>query len=234
MTSQSARRWDQTLFAILWTWVAFRTLLPWLVSFRLTFEGPSYSWGSRYFGHMFHSSGLSRPDVLVVYSLLAVSLVLLFLLRHHRFRVGRPLLLLYLGFFFANAVHQLAAGQEMIFQGDTLGVRVDLTAPFLLFNGGMFALAIAWCWGSRDVDVGAGPRAVSGYRRTIVVACAAFVPVQLALLIFGEPHGTTDAIGVIGTLLQWALLAFALYPGSDYRVEATQSGGAVGSVPTPS
>ena len=45
-------------FTLLWSWIAIRTALPWLVFFRLTFEGDSYSWGTSYFGHQFYSSGL--------------------------------------------------------------------------------------------------------------------------------------------------------------------------------
>ena len=67
-------RWNQRLFTILWVWISFRTILPWLVFYRLTFEGNTYSWGSAYFGRMFHSSGLARPDFLVIYALLAVPL----------------------------------------------------------------------------------------------------------------------------------------------------------------
>ena len=74
--SAVTRTWDQRVFTLLWIWLAFRTLLPWLVFFRLTFEGDSYSWGAEYFGRMFHSSGMSRPDFLLVYALLAVSLAL--------------------------------------------------------------------------------------------------------------------------------------------------------------
>ena len=58
---------------------------------------------------------------------------------------------------------------------------------------------------------------MAAFKRKIVRACVGFVPVQLALLIFGEPHALTDEIGVVGTLLQGALLAYALYPGSEYR-----------------
>lgn len=213
----TGKRWDQRLFVALWIWVSFRTLVPWLVFFRLTFEGSSYSWGSEYFGRMFHSSGLARADFLVVYALLAVSLYLLWLLRKHDFRLGGPVLLLYLGFFAANAAYQLLAGEPMIFQGDTLGVTVDLTLPFFILNFAAFGLALAWWWGTRDLKQGAGPQPMAPYKRNVVRACLIFVPVQLLLLIFGEPHALTDEIGVIGTMLQWALLAHALYPGSDYR-----------------
>lgn len=146
---------------------------------------------------------MARRDFLVVYALLAVSLVLLWLLRKHDLRLGRPLLLLYLGFFATNAVYQLVAGEPMIFQGDTLGVTVDMTLPFFILNFGMFALAVAWWWSTRDLKQGAGPQSLAPNKRNIVKACIIFVPIQLTLLIFGEPHALTDEIGVIGTVLQW-------------------------------
>ena len=125
--------------------------------------------------------------------------------------------MVYLGFFAANALYQLMTGEPMIFQGDTLGVTVNVTVLFLVLNFGMFALGLAWWWGARGVKQGRGPQPMPKYKRSIVMACVAFVPVQLVLLIFGEPHALTDEIGVIGTLLQWALLAYAAYPGSNYR-----------------
>lgn len=217
LTKQSGKTWDQRLFSVLWVWISFRTILPWLVFFRLTFEGNSYSWGSEYFGHMFYSSGLARPDFLVVYALLAVSLLLLWQLRKHNFRLGGPFVLLYLGFFAANALYQLVSGEPMIFEGDTLGVKVDLSLPFFVLNFGMFAVGLAWWLGIRSLPQGSGPQPMTNIKRNIVKACIAFVPVQLALLIFGAPHELTDEIGVIGTMLQWALLAYALYPGNRYR-----------------
>jgi hypothetical protein len=209
--------WNQRLFAVLWIWISFRTILPWLVFFRLTFEGDGYSWGTAYFGHMFHSSGLARLDFLVVYALLMISLFMLWQLRKQNFKLGGTLLLVYLGFFAANALYQFMSGEPMIFQGDTLGVKVDLSMPFFLFNFGMFILAQIWWWGVRDLPQGPGPQPMAGYKRKIIKACILFVPIQLVLLIFGTPHELTDEIGVIGTMLQWFLLAFAYYPGSKYR-----------------
>jgi hypothetical protein len=217
MIDRSKSSWNQRLFIVLWIWISFRTILPWLVFFRLTFEGDSYSWGTEYFGHMFYSSGLARPDFLVVYALLAFSLFMLWQLRKQNFKLGGTLMLTYLGFFAVNALYQLLTGEPMIFEGDTLGVKVDLSTPFFLFNFGMFALGAAWWWGVRDLPQGPGPQAMPAYKKNIVKACIFFVPIQLALLIFGEPHELTDEIGVIGTMLQWFLLAFALYPGSRYR-----------------
>ena len=82
----------------------------------------------------------------------------------------------------------------------------------------MFAIALAWWMGVKTIAQGAGPKELSSYKKAIVKLCIALVPVQLILLIFGEPHALTDEIGVIVTILQWLLLAYALYRGSNYRV----------------
>lgn len=109
------------------------------------------------------------------------------------------------------------AGEPMIFQGDTLGVTVNVTVLLFSLNFGMFALGLAWWWGARDIKQGRGPQAMTPRKRNIATACVAFVPVQLVLLILGEPHELTDEIGVLGTLPQGALLAYAAYPGANYR-----------------
>lgn len=214
-TSKPATAWHQRLFTVLWIWISFRTLLPWLVFFRLTFEGASYSWGTEYFGRMFHSSGLARIDFLVVYALLAIGIFLLYQLRRYNFRLASTAVLIYLAFFAANALFELLRGEPVIFQGDTLGVTMNVSIVFFVLQFGMLLVGIAWWFGVRGVATGSG-RPLSSSRKTIVTTCVAFVPIQLVLLIFGEPHALTDEIGVIGTLIQGALLAYAFYPGSDY------------------
>lgn len=217
--ARSRKSWDQRLLTVLWVWVSFRTLLPWLVFFRLTFEGDSYSWGTTYFGKMFHSSGLARIDFLLVYALLAAGIFLLYHLRRFNFRLAAPLLVFYLGIFAADALYELVAGEPVIVRGDTLDVTINVSIPFFILNFGMFLVGAVWWAGVRDVAVVARPTSMVNYKRFLVKVCIAIVPVQLILLIFGEPHGLTDEIGVVMTLLQGATVAFAFYPGSAYRAQ---------------
>lgn len=214
--SGSGKTWDQRLFTLLWLWMAFRTLVPWLVFFRLTFEGDSYRWGTQYFGWTFYSSGFERPDFLLIYGLLAVSLFILWQMRRYRFSIAAPALVLYLGVLAADALYQFIRGVPIVFQGDTLGINLDISIPFYALQFVMFGAALAWWSGVKNLRSADTPP-LSGTRRHVVRACILFVPVQILLLVTGEPHGTTDAIGVIGTLTQWALLAYALYPGASYR-----------------
>lgn len=216
-TNVSRLRWDQRLFHVVWLWIAFRTMLPWLVTFRLTLEGAGYSWGADYFGHRFHSSGLARPDFLLVYALLAVGILMLALLRRHRFRVAGPLVVAYLAVFAANAMYQLVRGEPVIFRGDTLDVTLNVSIVFFVLQFSMFAVAVLWWVGVRDVDRGTGTPPLGPIRRGLLVVALAVIPAQIVLLVIGEPHALTDEIGVIVTLLNWVLLCAIFYPGAGYR-----------------
>jgi hypothetical protein len=216
-TSTKRKTWDQRLFTVLWIWMTIRTIIPWLVTYRLTLEGDGYSWGSSYFGRMFHSSGLARPDFLVIYILLALSLFLMWQLRNQRFRLAAPLLVAFLGFFAADAVYELMAGEPVMFHGDTLGVHLNVSVLFFVLQFGLFAIALAWWYGVRDIDRGPGPQPLTNLKRWLVRLCVVLAPIQIMLLVAGEPHAMTDEIGVILTILQWLFLAYALYPGSNYR-----------------
>lgn len=211
------KSWHQRLFTVLWVWISLRTLLPWLVFFRITFEGSSYSWGTNYFGRSFHSSGLSRPDFLIIYALLAAGICLLYFLRKYRFKVAAPAVVIYLAFFAADAIHGMVQGDPIIFRGDTLGVELNITAVSSFLHLAFLALGIGWWMGVKKLVTRRIPPPLSGYKRWILKACILFIPVQLVLLIGGEPHELTDEIGVIGTLLQGALLSYAFYTGSEYR-----------------
>lgn len=218
MTDDRIRRsWDQLLFGILWFWISCRTLIPWLVFFRLTFEGDSYRWGTTYFGRPFYSNGLARADFLLIYFQLAVGVIILYQLRRYRFRIAAPILVAFLGVLGADALFDLVGGDPIIFQGDTLGINIDVSVLFFTLQFGMFGLAVAWWVGVRDGAVHLNSVPLSKFRKHVAWICAGIVPLQIFLLMSGEPHGQSDQIGVIMTLTQGALLAFAFYPGSGYR-----------------
>jgi hypothetical protein len=190
-------------------------LIPWLVFFRLTFEGDSYRWGTQYFGWGFYSSGLARADFLLIYGLLGIGILMLWILRNYRLRIAAPVVFLFLGVLAADAAYQLMRGVPIIFQGDTLGINVDISVPFYGLQFLMFGVAAAWWYGVRGLNPDR-PARLAGYRRLIVLICVLYIPLQIGLLMLGEPHGTSDVIGVTGTLTQWGLLAYAWYPGSNY------------------
>lgn len=214
---KTQKTWDQRLFGILWFWISIRTLIPWLVFFRLTFEGDSYRWGTTYFGRSFHSSGFARADFLLIYLLLAIGIIILYQLRQYNFRVAAPILVAFLGVLGADALFDLVGGEPIIFQGDTLGINIDVSLLFFALQFGMLGLAVAWWVGVRDGAIHRNSAPMSKLRKNLARLCAGIAPLQIVLLMSGEPHGTSDQFGVIMTLVQGVLLAFAFYPGSSYR-----------------
>lgn len=211
------RTWDEQLFIALWVWLGARTLLPWLVFFRLTFEGDSYRWQTFWFGQAFWSSGLSRPDFLLIYGLLGIGAFLMFALRRYRFKVAAPVLVSYFGLQAADALFELASGEPLIFSGETLGVNINVTTLYSVLAFIMFGLAIAWWVGIRDGALNGKANTLTGWRRWTITLCILAVPLQLWLLVSGPPDGVTDQAGVLITLAQGVLLIIALYPGADYR-----------------
>ena len=112
--------------------------------------------------------------------------------------------------------------EDFRFQGDTLGVDVSLAPVGILLFGGMAALAVFWV--IRDLRSGRQREALPWTRtnKLLGFALIALLPVQFILLRFGEPHGTTDQIGVVLTILQWLLIGTALRPRSEKRDQAAR------------
>lgn len=100
--------------------------------------------------------------------------------------------------------------EDFRFQGDTLGIDVSLAPVGILLFGGFAALAAFWV--VRDLRSGVRREAAPWSRtnKMLTVGLLALLPVQLVLLRFGEPHGTTDQIGVVLTILQWLLAGAAI------------------------
>ncbi len=204
------------LLSILYGWTGFFMILTWLPLIRILMDGASYSWGVQYFGLQFYAEGIG-PDMWVLVVQLIIGGGLLWTASRMKRKFLRPLLLIWLGFLAFDALFSVLRGDEMMFHGDTLNIHLNVTWIFLALHGGFFLLSLIWAWRDREMDVaGVYP---SHNRRTKICAilAALIVPAQIPLLAFGEPHATTDEIGVILTMIQWALIVIALYPADGFK-----------------
>jgi hypothetical protein len=106
----------------------------------------------------------------------------------------------------------LTQPEDFRFQGDSLGIDISLAWAGPAIFGGFALLGIFWV--IRDLRSGRRREAPPWMpiNRWMGIALAALLPIQFVLLRFGEPHGTTDQIGVILTILQWFLVGVALAP----------------------
>jgi hypothetical protein len=198
---------DRLLRALL-AWTALTTLMFWLPLVRSVMDGESYEWGFM---------GLSGRGLHGDLWFPALGAALAFAIRWLGWRGARMpfhvLLLLWIVPVGAGATWQsVAHPDDFRFRGDTLGVDIPLAPVGILFFGGFAALAVFWV--IRDLRSGRRREASPWTRANTVLTAAlvALLPVQFLLLQFGEPHGTTDQIGVVITILQWLLVGAALRP----------------------
>lgn len=195
-------------------WTALTTLVFWLPFVRGLFDGASYEWG----GFGFSGRGIAGD-----YWFVATASILAIALQFLAWRGPRAAFYalfggwhLYLAFTTASAA--ISDPASLRFQGDTLGVDVSFAVAAPVFMG--IAAALVLFWIVRDVRSGAPrPSLTSWSQRNTrwVLALAALLPMQLVLLRVGDPHGTTDQIGVLVTIAQWFLLSVALWPAGRTR-----------------
>lgn len=201
------RHSDKLLVWVL-NWTALTTLVFWLPTVRVLFDGPGYSWGLFGFGGV----GFTVDYLLPVIGSFAALLT-----QWLGWRGGRRLLLyLLLGLWhlsLAAGALYFAATQPgaFRFQGDTLGIDFSLAVVGpALFSAWAIATLV---WIARDLraaGVNASARDTSDLRWAVVLV--GLLPVQFFLLRFGAPDGLTDQIGVLLTVAQWLLVGPALRP----------------------
>jgi hypothetical protein len=204
---------DRVLRALL-LWTALTTIIFWLPAVRGLFDGATYEWG----GFGFSGRGISGD-----YWFPLVTSALAIATQYLAWRGPRAVFYALFGGWhlflaFGAVMLALSSPESLRFQGDTLGVDVSLAvAGPVLF---CVAAALVLFWMARDLRRG-GPRPalLSWSRRNTrwTVALASLLPMQLVLLRIGEPHGTTDEIGVLVTMAQWFLLSVAFWPGAERR-----------------
>ncbi len=229
------------LLRMLLGWTAVTLLFAWLPLIRGPMDGASYVWGASYWGLSVGGSG-SGGDywLLVVQGIVGLSILAL------GWRGARPpfhvLLLLWHGVLGTSAVYSAYTDPDPYrFRGDTLGIDISLAWVGPLFLGGFFLLAVLWtCLDLRRTrefsSAGDKPRrytdredtlrdvptrTVAAWTRTNTSWLAVLMlllPVQFVLLRFGEPHGLTDRIGVVLTIIQCLTL------GRIFRPAAARNG----------
>jgi len=118
----------------------------------------------------------------------------------------------------ADVIHGAISNPDGFeFHGDTLGIHLNLGVPVVAVVVGFSLLAVYWAYREPKRSPGHRSPPWAPRNKRLLTLFFLLLPIQFLLLRFGEPHGTTDAIGVLLTMAQCVLLPFALYPwsGSD-------------------
>jgi hypothetical protein len=163
---------------------------------------------------MFRAAGW-EPDAWLLVFKSALLVFLIFLAYRRNNGLFRVLLVLWTVALAADAVYGFVANPSALeFHGDTLGIHLNLGWPVVAIAIGFALLAVYWVLRNPAPRPSATVPAWGPRNRKLLALLLVLLPIQFVLLRFGEPHGTTDAIGVLLTIAQCPLLALALYPWS--------------------
>ena len=196
--AQAAMMWLLTLPFILY----------WLPFLRSIFDGASYQWGHSLFGHGFSGAGLSG-DFWFPCLGVALGVILLWSGWRGPDRLFRPLALVVAGIWLADAIHTLLSGEDIAFEGATLGMTLSVGRIFLAYYALLLALLL---WTFRAP---ARPgRPLGRANKLLLLAVILLLPVQYLALSSGQGREASDQIGVLITIGQWLLLSAAFALGS--------------------
>ena len=197
--------------------VAFVTIVSWLPLIRVLFDGVTYQWGTTWFGTGFNSAGLEGDWWMLPVQLAFATTVLYFGYRGPR-KPFYTLLPLWFGLYFADIAFAFYKNPEgLMFHGDTLDLHFNMGYPLLGIAGALLVLAIYWLMRDQKAGNTYPQTPWSKRNKTLgIIAGVLMVPIYF-LLSTGEPHATTDEIGVILIMIQWGIINAALYPWGVWK-----------------
>lgn len=190
--------------------VALTFLIVWLPLIRCLFDGKSYSWGQKYFGIQLYSEGLSTDYLWLV--LFFAFYILLFSSFYwiRRRLIFYSALLAWWMHSFGSLLFDIIKNGDTEFHGDTLNVHVSLTAVVVPLSIVLMAL-LGWVI-NKDRKMPEGNMKWGRRNRMWAILLLAPLVIQAILLATGEPHGTTDEIGVIMAIAQALLFPMIFIP----------------------
>ncbi|MDX5482873.1 MAG: hypothetical protein LPK07_14430 [Hymenobacteraceae bacterium] len=191
---------------------AITFVFSWLPFVRCLFDGETYTWGTGYFGRSFSGSGTAGD-----YWLLILRVAFGLLIFYTAYRSGKRvlfymlLLLWYLPLLLDAVYLAIYNPEQMRFRGDTLGIDISVAAVIPAFLSLVFVLITYSMYLEQKRIRFVVPTWVRRNNFWLILLMG-MLPVQCALLHFGEPHGTTDKVGVVLTILQCLLLPKVFQP----------------------
>lgn len=210
MKNLTALRPRNGLFNFLMYFAGLSFVLVWLPLLRCLFDGSTYRWGQSFYGLSVHSQGIQPGLFFLVLSLGFFGALFYSFYWVENRRVFHGLLIGWWLYSFGSLLFEFAANGDVMFHGDTLDVHVSLAAivtPIAILCLGLIIWAIR-----KDQSLPAGKVNWNPRNRRAALIILAPLPIQILLLATGEPHGLTDEIGVILTIIQAILIPSIFLP----------------------
>lgn len=179
----------------------------WLPFLRCLFDGKTYQWSTSFLGYTLTSAGINLPYLYILFwtGIWLFLMYSFFWIRN--VRIFQFLLIVWFGSMLTNMSYDIFRGESFMFHGDTMGVHLDLT-PFIMTFMVVVILLVAIVLMGRKADMILGFWSKRNTRW--LIALSIWIPLQAIFFATGEPHGSTDEIGVVISLLQVILVYFGM------------------------
>ena len=210
MKTPIAVRKSNGLFNSLMIFSGITFMLVLLPLQRCLFDGSSYSWGQQYFGASFNSTGIESGYFILI------PFLILYLAYFYSFYwvKNRTIFYIMLGWFwihnFGNLLFDIIKNGDTMFHGDTLNVHISISWIIIPLS----ILFLIWILATiskdrkmEDVEI---PWSNKNNLKALLIL--GVLPIQALLYAIGEPHGLTDEISVIITILQSFLFGIIFIP----------------------
>lgn len=192
----------------------------WLPFIRSIFDGESYMWGKGFLNFKFTGNGLNGDFFYLIIDV-TIGLFLIYSIFFNRKRWQMYLsAIIWFGSILINVIYRVIYEGGYPFHGDTIGLRINLEKVLIPFLTLMFFLIFFLIYKKEESITKAQ---WSSTNKKLLIIGLSLLPIQFLLFSTGDPHGTTDIIGVIISVLQVLFLNFIFkyYRQSDLLVEST-------------
>ena len=205
------KKMTEQRFKVVYQMLLFLTCLTgattWLPFLRCPLDGSTYQWSTSFLGYMLKSAGISIHYFYILFWTAIWLLLIYSFFWIKNVRIFKFLLIAWYGSMLLNMSYDLMQGESFMFHGDTLGVHVDLS-PFIIAFMIVVIIMVAIVLAGRKSDMILPSWSIRNTRW--LMALSIWIPLQALLFATGEPHGTTDEIGVVIALLQVILVYFGM------------------------
>lgn len=177
---------------------------------RCFFDGSSYSWGQQYFGMSFYSKGVELDYFILV------PFLILYVVYFYSFYWVKNRTLFYIMLIwywvhnFGNLLFGLIKDGDSMFHGDTLNIHISISTIIIPLSILFLIWIVAIIYKDKRLEE---VEIVWSKRNTLkALFILGVLPIQAILYATGEPHGFTDEVSVIITILQSFLFGIIFIP----------------------
>jgi len=210
MKTLQAYRTPNTLTNILTFLISLTFMTTWLPFLRAIFDGASYEWGTTYFGFLIHGAGVNLDFIYVVVQLLFYASLMISMYWVRSRTTYYALLGVWFINYFGNLISDIVINGDTMFHGETLNVHISIT--WIIVPLSLLALLLIFFVIRADGNAEEQTIPWTAKNKTLLLVILGPLPIQGVLFATGEPHGITDQVGVIISILQSFLIPIILRP----------------------